>query len=329
MPLNVSIVIPTWNGCTLLERFLPSVCQAADRYRDVSGFEVEILIVDDGSSDGTALWLAREYLGRVELLIKRTNEGFSHACNTGFDHARHPIVFLLNNDVEVDVDAIAPLVRHFDDPDVFAVASQTTNLETGVATGVGKLGAFSRGFLRIHAGYQPAGAPPSACLSIFASGGASAFSLDKLRDLGGFDTLYAPFYWEDVELSYRAWKRGWRVLYEPESRVKHQVSSTIGKAFAKRGVRAIEQRNRLLAHWVHIHDPGFWRSHIARVFLLAMAAPLRGDLAFLDGLLQALGRAPLARERRERERLAAKRTDRQVLELFADLSRRRDVQLID
>lgn len=327
--MNVSVVIPTWNGRHLLERFLPSVLEAADRYREEAGAEVEVIVVDDGGTDDTAFWLARRYPGRAELLIKRRNEGFAHACNTGFKHASHPVVYLLNNDVEVEPGAIAPLVRHFAAPDVFAVASLTTNLETGVASGVGKLGAFSRGFLRVHDSYVPARPGAADLVSIFASGGAAAYSREKLRKLGGFDTLFAPFYWEDVELSYRAWKRGWRVLFEPESRVRHQVSSTIGRAFARRSVRAVEHRNRLLAHWIHLHDPEMWRSHRFRVALLALAAPLRGDLAFLEGLAQAIARRKEAMRRRERERRAAVRTDREILQLFEELARRGDIKIVD
>ncbi len=326
--MDVSVVIPTWNGRHLLERFLPSVLAAADRYRETSGRDVEILIVDDGGTDDTPFWLATTHPGKAELLMRRYNEGFSHACNTGFEHARHPVVLLLNNDVEMEPDAIGPLVSHFASPDVFAVACLTTNMETGVATGVGKLGSFSRGFLRVHAGYLPERQDGGEYPAIFASGGASAFSREKLAALGFFDTLYAPFYWEDVELSYRAWKRGWRVLFEPRSRVRHQVSSTIGKAFARHDVRAIEHRNRLLAHWVHLHDSTMWRKHRARVALLALAAPFRLDLAFLDGLAQAIGRNGEAMRRRETERTAAVRTDREVLAIFDDLVRSGTITLV-
>jgi GT2 family glycosyltransferase len=323
--VNVSIVIPTWNGRHLLERFLPSVLAAADEYRASVGSEVEILVVDDGGTDDTPLWLARTHPSKVELLIRRRNEGFAHTCNTGFEYASHPIVLLLNNDVEVERGAIAPLVGHFAESDVFAVACLTTNLATGEASGVGKLGSFARGFLRVHDSYMPRGSNRSGLVSIFASGGAAAFSREKFAALDGFDTLYAPFYWEDVELSYRAWKRGWRVLFEPESRVHHQVSSTIGAAFASRKVRAIRHRNRLLAHWVHIHDEALWRAHVRFVVGLTAIAPLRGDFSFLAGLVQALARVRDARDRRAREREAARRTDREILDLFARFAERDDI----
>lgn len=314
--MNVSIVIPTWNGRHLLERFLPSVVRAAEVYRAASGAEVEVIVVDDGGTDDTPYWLALEHPGAVELLMRKHNEGFAHACNTGFAHARHPVIVLLNNDVEAAENAIAPLVGHFASPDVFAVAALTTNLETGEASGVGKIGSFSRGFLRVHASYCPPEGAHGEFPSIFASGGAAAFSSDGLRALGGFDTLYAPFYWEDVELSYRAWKRGWRVLFEPRSRVRHQVSSTIGKTYRRGEVRAIEHRNRLLAHWVNLHDPKMWRGHLLQVALLLVAAPFRLDGAFVSGFLQALGRRHQAMARRSEEAAAAVRSDREVLAMF-------------
>jgi len=322
--VDVSIVIPTWNGRPLLERFLPSVLAAADVYRAASGADVEVLLVEDGGGDDTPLWLAAAHPGRARLLIRKQNAGFAHACNTGFAHARHPAVLLFNNDVEVSADAIAPLVRHLADPDVFAVAALTEDLETGVAIGVGKLGSFSRGFLRVHDGYMPERPDARDLISIFASGGAALFSRAKLDELGGFDTLFAPYYWEDVELSYRAWKRGWRVIFEPESRVRHQVSSTI-RRLPRRSVRAVKHRNRLLAHWVHLHDPEMWRAHLAYVLFLAAVAPLRGDLAFLWGLAQALARRGEAAERRRHERAAARRTDREVLELFEAFVARDDI----
>ncbi len=118
MKASVSIVIPTWNGLELLKQFLPSVIQAAHHYCNPT----EIIIVDDGSEDDTVGWLASE--GFVEeqeskiadaaqsssraaphtalkLLRNETNRGFGKACNRGIEASVYPLVFLLNNDVEV------------------------------------------------------------------------------------------------------------------------------------------------------------------------------------------------------------------------------------
>lgn len=150
------------------------------------------------------------------------------------------------------------------------------------------------------------------------------FDRERFLQLGGFDELLSPFYWEDVDLSYRAWKRGFTVLYEPRSVARHRVSSTIGKLKRSR-VRRIEQRNRLLLHWINLHDKRMLASHIARVILLALTAPLILRPGFVLSLAAALKRLPEARKRRGEEKQAAKRSDREVIRVFTELAARPDV----
>ena len=122
MKSDVSIVIPTWNGIDLLKRFLPSVITAAERYSKRTGCRVEIIVVDDGGTDESYNWLLaqRERIKRqndnasaqlIELSALRNdlNHGFGATTNKGISSARFPLVFLLNNDVEVNEDAILPL----------------------------------------------------------------------------------------------------------------------------------------------------------------------------------------------------------------------------
>src|ERR1044071_193290 len=145
MKAGVSIVIPTWNGLELLKQVLPSVTQAAHH----SPNPTEIIIVDDGSEDDTVDWLARE--GFVEqqkaknviaaetgtphtalkFLRNETNRGFGEACNRGIEASVYPLVFLLNNDVEVGLDSIAPLVENFTDAQVFSAHCHVFNFESG------------------------------------------------------------------------------------------------------------------------------------------------------------------------------------------------------
>lgn len=319
MKSGVSIIIPTWNGITLLERFLPSVKIAAAAYSRQSSAPVEIIIVDDGSTDETCSWLARESSNpNLKLLKNEQNLGFAKTANRGVKAASHNLVFLLNNDVELDCDSIGPLVENFSDPAVFAAHCRVIELASGEECGTGKIGGFARGFLRVHQSYVPrTGSQPREPLySIFAGGGSAMFDREIFLELGGFEELLSPFYWEDVELSYRAWKRGLKVLYEPGSVARHRVSSTIGRLKRSR-VRRIEQRNRLLLHWINLHDRRMLASHITRVILLALTAPLT--------LAAALRLLPEALKRRKRERLAARLSDRDVIRVFKELAARPDV----
>ena len=164
--------------------------------------------------------------------------------------------------------------------------------------------------------------------SMFASGGSAMFDRDAFLSLGGFDPLYAPFYMEDVELSYRAWKRGLTVEYEPRSTVKHRFSSTIGVVAADK-VPRVGQRNRLIFHWVHLHDPRFLASHLIWIVVLLLAAPVTLKPHFIGAFFDALKRLPHVRARRREEKLASVRSDRQVLAVFAELVKRPDIRAYD
>jgi GT2 family glycosyltransferase len=153
---------------------------------------------------------------------------------------------------------------------------------------------------------------------MFATGGSAMFRRALFLELGGFDPIFAPFYMEDVELSYRAWKRGYSVQYEPRSIVRHQFSSTIGP-IAGRRVERISQRNRLVFHWIHLHDAGLWRAHLSWLGVLLLTGPITMKFGFLRGFAAACTRLSAVRERRRRERTEAKRSDADVLRIFADL----------
>ena len=378
---SVSIVIPTWNGLELLERFLPTVIAAASCYTKTLDALTEIIIVDDGSVDESVAWLVSQgfleekrrceesrqaeepiaatdrtgiysssepssshcLIPSLTLIRNETNRGFGETCNRGFEAARYPLVFLLNNDVEVDPDSIAPLVENFAGDSVFATHCRVFELGSTRECGTGKLGSFARGFIRVHRSYIPqpqelddeehedhcaADGVEAPLYSMFAGGGSAMFDRKKFIEIGGFDTLLSPFYWEDVELSYRAWKRGYTVIYEPRSVTHHRVSSTISK-LNRRKVRVVEQRNRLIYHWIHLHDPSLLISHIIWVLLLAVTAPLRLQPSFVSSCIAALKRLPEIRRRRLEERRSARRSDRDVFDIFDMLERRADVTAYD
>ena len=368
-------MIPSWNGLELLKRFLPSVIAATIQYSKQFKAPTEIVIVDDGSVDETVGWLLGQGFVAVgegekrregederggvrkpiinsesdasshssstpslRLIKNETNRGFGPACNRGFESANHPLVFLLNNDVDVDVDSIAPLVENFADASVFAAHCRVFDLESGRECGSGKVGSFSSGFIRVHRSYvivpEIAGGAGMESgehtlrYSMFASGGSAMFDRHEFLEIGGFDTLFAPIYWEDVDISYRAWKRGLSVLYEPRSVVHHRVSSTM-RNVNQRSIRRMQQRNRLIYHWINLHEASLVASHITWVALLAFTAPLRLQPGFLVSLVAALKRLPQIRKRRLEEKRAARRSDRDVFTIFTSLEKRPDVFAYD
>src|SRR5512146_714534 len=102
--MNLSIVIPTWQGRRLLEAYLPSVKAAAEHYSQGTGALTEIIVVEDAGGDDTVSWLKSAFGGIVRIIEHQRNLGFCAACQTGFVHARYPVVLLLNNDVRLKED---------------------------------------------------------------------------------------------------------------------------------------------------------------------------------------------------------------------------------
>jgi GT2 family glycosyltransferase len=277
------------------------------------------------------------------VLRNERNLGFGEACNRGFKAAAFPLVFLLNNDVEVASEAIAPLVENFADDSVFAAHCRVFEFDSGTEVGTGKVGSFAQGFIRVHRSYVPAPLRKGAAISLpsaitgkrgeplysmFASGGSAMFDREKFVRLGGFESLLSPAYWEDVEISYRAWKRGYTVIFEPRSVVRHRVSSTMRKVNQRALVR-MQQRNRLIYHWINLHDARLFTAHALWVALLALTAPLRLRFSFVLSLFDALRRWPQIRRRRSAEKSAATRADREVFQVFAALAMRADVFVYD
>jgi GT2 family glycosyltransferase len=294
---GVSIVIPNWNGRDLLEKYLPSVVTAAAK---LPGSEV--LVVDNGSDDGSAEFV-RERFPQVRLLALEKNLGFGEGSNAGFRAARHDVVVLLNSDMRVDPEFLRPLVDPFSDERTFAVSCQIffsdsnkLRQETGLTEGW-----WQQGCLRVGHRNEPEIREAYPCF--YPGGGSSAFDRRKFLELGGFDKLYHPFYVEDTDLGYQAWKRGWKVLYQPASIVYHEHRGTIGKRFSEEYIRSVLQRNFILFAWKNIHGWDRLLSHLgyswaaATLSWIAGAAPDRATYKAIARSFFALPRAMASRAR--------------------------------
>lgn len=232
---SVSIVIPNWKKQPLIQH-LPAVIKAAAGK--------EIIVVDDASPDDTAGYLHRHFPS-VKVLVNRQNERFAVSCNNGVRAAKGEVVVLLNSDVAPKPGFLQPLLKHFDDPDVFAVSCLEIDNQ-GKFSGRNKYW-WQRGFL-VHSA-----APVTAGNNGWATGGSSAFDRKKYLTIGGMDKLYRPAYWEDIDLSYQAREKfGWKILFEPKSRVYHHHETTNASVFGRRQMELMAMRNQFLFVWKNI-----------------------------------------------------------------------------
>ena len=245
----------------------------------------EIVVVDDGSTDDTAARISTAYQETV-LVTHDENRGFGAACNTGVTRASHGIVVLLNNDVVATEPFLDPLLSHFRDEQVFAVNPRVYQAGEERPGGGLVRGTMHCGLLRLRWA-ESESLREIGGLTLYANGAATAVSRDKYLALGGFDRLYAPFYSEDLDLSYRAYQRGWVVRYEPESRLTHDHGATIGARFEQVHIDRVSMRNRVLFVWRNVRDGRYLVQHAFWMIVRTLGALLRGDMTFLGALADA------------------------------------------
>ena len=288
-----SIIIPNWNGEKLLKNNLPAVFK--------SGVD-QVIVVDNGSEDGSVALLKNLQVQYPQLktIFNQKNLGFARAVNQGVKEAKNEIVVLLNNDVVPEEDFLKPLAKDFEDEKVFAVSLNEPQWSWAK-------GKWVKGFIEHETG--PKTKTPH--LSFWANGGSGAFRKSIWLELGGLDEIFAPFYWEDIDLSYRAWKRGFKILWEPQSVVHHQHETTIGLRFNQKYVDLISQRNQLLFIWKNTTDFRMLLVHKAFLWKKLLTQP-----GYFKPFLAAWFRFPLVFPRWLKEFKEKKVSDEQIFKQF-------------
>lgn len=220
---DVTIVIPNYNGISFLDACLRSVSKQ-------TGVSAEILVVDNGSTDGSQDFV-RKHFPEVRLFCLKQNYGFCGAVNKGIEKAGSPYVILLNNDTEVRPDFAKKLLDAMkDDPQRFSCAAKMIQYQNrsildnagdfycalgwGIARGKGK----------------PLNSYPSAGRIFSSCAGAAIYRRDLVRRLGGFDEAHFA-YLEDMDISWRAKIHGFYNWYVPEAEVFHIGSATSGSRY--------------------------------------------------------------------------------------------------
>lgn len=259
---QISVVIPSYKGVHLYQKNLQAVLDCM-RAGD------ELIVVDDasGPDDDTIAWFEKKfavkqiafqqfaadlYVGsyqqakkslKIVLLVNQQNQRFGASSNRGFQIAANELVFLINNDVAPFKDCLKYLLPHFDNDRVFAVGCLEHETHLGEIGGRNKLW-FERGMF-LHSRLKNLSAGKTA----WASGGSAMFRKSIFMKIGGFDKLYYPAYWEDIDLSFQARKLGYLVLFEPKAQVNHNHETTNKSVFGEQKMRVMSWRNAKKFTW--------------------------------------------------------------------------------
>jgi GT2 family glycosyltransferase len=190
---------------------------------------------------------------------------------------------LLNTDVSPEKGFLEPLLVHFSDKKLFAVGCMDKSIENGQTILRGRgLGEWKKGFLVHRRGEV------NKTSTLWVSGGSGAFRKSIWSTLGGFNELYAPFYWEDIDLSYRALKSGYQILFEPKSIVIHEhEKGAIKIKYPPFKIKTIAYRNQFIFVWENA-DLSNILSHIFWLPVYFIKALISFDRLFYLGFFEAL-----------------------------------------
>lgn len=234
MDKKVTIIIPNYNGLVFMEP-----CFAALN-KQVNQAVFEVLVVDNGSTDGSVAWLKQHGIPSICL---ETNTGFSGAVNVGIKAAKTPYVLLLNNDTEVAPSFVKEMVAAIEvSKKIFAVSSKMIQLHhkelmDDAGDMYSLLGwAYQRGVGRSSSGYNRAREVFSACA------GAAIYRRKIFEEIGYFDEMHFA-YLEDIDVCYRAKIYGYHNRYCPTAVVYHVGSGTSGSKYNSFKVKLAARNN--------------------------------------------------------------------------------------
>ena len=282
--LTVSVVIPNYNGEGLLRKNLGYLIKA---YKRKENCIEEIILVDDASQDSSVEFAKRNF-PEIKLIKHKINRGFACTSNTGVRSAKSKLICLLNNDVIVQDNFLEAALHHFRNNQIFGVSLH----ERGYGWAKAK---FESGFIN-HKGMK---ASDDVENTFWISGGSGVFRKSYWLKLGGFDDKLFKFYWEDIDLSYRALKRGYKLVWEPKAKVIHEHESTTSKTFSKTKLTRMQEINQLVFIWKNLTSANLFRKHLVGLFSRISRHP--GNLIIFLGALTKTRKIIRARKREKKE----------------------------
>lgn len=298
--MNLAVVIATYKNKDL---FLKNL-----KHNLVFLKGCEVIIVNDDPRESLKKFLPS--FKNLILLENEKNLGFAGAVNQGVSRAKGKYLMFLNDDARLLNESYKIVINHFKkDKNLFAVGFAQREKDNSL---VGKNQIYwLRGML-----YHKKADNLNFGFTAWAEGGACLLDKKKFLRLGGFDPLYSPFYWEDIDLSYRAYKRGWKVLFDPTINVGHYHETTIGKYFDKTFIQTTAFRNQFIFIWKNITDKNLFLSHLFFLPYHFFYFLLKRKKEFFWGFFEAFKKISIVMKKRNSEKKKAKLKDEQIFKFF-------------
>lgn len=274
---RVTIIIPVFNNWHHTENCLRSLS------RQNLDSSVQVMVVDDGSSDETPERLKQ--IPGIQVVTQPKNAGYMYAIRAGVAAAESEFVLLLNNDVIVCDNWLEPLLARAEDPQIGAVGSMLlfpngSLQEAGALMFTDATGAnFGKGDDPRRAWYQT---PHQVD---YCSGASLLVRKTAWDEVGGFDVEFAPAYYEETDFCFALRDRGYAVWYEPSSRLFHIEGASYGNELSPERQALLEKnrqrfvnkwKDELATHWTPSYENqvgASWASPLGRVLVIDQKIP--------------------------------------------------------
>ncbi len=310
---DFSVLIPTHNGAENLKKTIPALISAIKTY---GRGKVEVIIMDNASTDHTGAVVKRMW---PSLRVIRTDKlkGMPEILNQGVKLCRYPVVMLLQDTVKVSAGFALPLLEAISDDDIFAaVPSIRDKTRKGIITSICLMkfinGAISLQMISDGNFPEPVYIPGlvnTACM----------FHKNIFNSLGGFDELFTPCYMEDLDLGYRAWKRGHRVVYCRGSSVTQLEATPVADALWDKDQELLKIKNYLIFMAKNITDKAYYVLHWINMAkkLFSIHIGLDKDRTYLEGWKRMKKTGGEIGKKRKLESSDAYFTDTELIRLFS------------
>ncbi len=267
---QITVIIPNFNGEKYLLDCLKSVYEN-------TALEVDVIVVDNASKDNS-ICLAMEHFPQVQYVLLDENYGFSKAVNEGIKRAKTPYVFLLNNDAMIQKNCLETLLTAMrSSGKIFSVETKMVQYQNPER--IDSAGTFYNafGWASARGKGKPVSKYEKQEQTFAACAGAALYRKQILDKLGLFDENYFA-YLEDIDVGYRAKKKGFINIYEPKAQVIHVGSASSGSRYNDFKVRYSARNNLYL-----INQNMPWWQIILNGPLLLAGFVIKAGFFFLKG----------------------------------------------
>ena len=259
----LDIVIPVMGQFDLLGRCLDSIPDA------VGNFDYNVICVDNASPKEEADEFYLQYEGKIFTIRNKENLGFPKACNKGAGRKSSPLIFFLNSDVILEPKAIDLLVRAMDEPTIGIVGMKLMFPEyaeglnhqirpAGKIQHIGMETDIHGMFIHSYIGWNPEHPKVLAQREVYAVTGAALMTRRNIwNKIKGFDEIYSPGTWEDIEYCMRVRELGYNIIVVPEAKGVHFTGATAERN--QRGFPLEQNKMTFLQRWANKLQWTSWR----------------------------------------------------------------------